>query len=125
LELRQIVERPEGDEEEREEVLDPKPFLRTVAKIRRLSVTQEAVRRQLNRAHVAKQRRAALEQEQAVLTEKICELVKNLKLSGERIEEIIQSLKQSADRVAALEQKLAETPKSKHAEIVAQINQIE
>jgi len=125
LELRQIIERFERDEEEREEVLDPKPFLKIVAKIRRLSVSQQAVRRQLNRAHVAKQRRAALEKEQAALTAKVCELIKNLKLSAERIENIIQSLKQSADRVAALEQMLSEASNRKRVEILEQIHQIE
>jgi RNA polymerase primary sigma factor len=125
LELRQILERSERDEEEREEVLDPKPFLKTVAKIRRLSASQEAVRRQLNRVHVAKQRSAALEKEQAALSAKLCELVKNLKLSGERIENIIQSLKQSAERVAALEQMFSEASSRKGVEILDQIHHIE
>ena len=125
LELRQIIERPEGDEEEREEALDPKPFLKIVAKLRRLNVNQEEVRRHLNRVHLSKQRRAALEHKQTVLTEKVCQLVEGLKLSGERIEEIIQSLKQSADRVAALGQRASESPKRKQDDLLDEIHQIE
>ena len=52
LELRQIIERPEGDEEEREEALDPKPFLKTVAKLRRLGANREELRRELNRVRI-------------------------------------------------------------------------
>jgi len=125
LELRQIIERPEGDEEEREEALDPKPFLKTVAKLRRLSVNQKEVCRQLNRARLSKHRQTALEHKQTVLTEKVCQLVKWLKLSGECIEEIIQSLKQAADRVAALQQRASESPKRKQDELLDEIHQIE
>jgi RNA polymerase primary sigma factor len=125
LEVRQIIERFEGDEEEREEILDPKPFLKTVAKLRRLSSAQDEVRCELQRARLSKQRRVALAQKQAILTEKVCQVVKGLKLSAERIEDITQSLKQSAERLAALEQRLLESPKGKQAELLDQIRKIE
>ena len=125
LELRQIIERPEGDEEEREEALDPKPFLKMVAKLRRLSGSQEEVRRQLNRAHLSKQRRAALEHKRIVLTWKVCQVVKGLNLAASCIDDVTQSLKRSADRVVALEQRLSESPKRKQAEFLDQLQQIE
>lgn len=125
LELKQIVERPEGDYEEREEALDPKPFLKTVAKLRRLNETQEELRRQLNRARLSERRRVALEHKRAVLTEKICQVLKGLNLAASRIDDIKQSLNRSADRLVALEQRLSESPKRKQVEFLDQIREIE
>ena len=125
LELKQIIERPEEDDEEREDVLDPKPFLKTVAKLRRLSGTQEELRRQLNRARLSERRRVALEHKRAVLTEKICLVLRGLNLAAARIDDIKQSLNRSADRVVALEQRLSESPKRKQVELLDQIRAIE
>jgi RNA polymerase primary sigma factor len=125
LDLRQIIERPEGDEEERDEALDPKPFLKTVARLRRLGAKRDELRRQLNRARISEQRRGGLEHKRALLTQKIGEVLKSLNLSSSRLEDITQSLKRSADRVSALEQRLAEIPKAKRAEIVDQVRAIE
>lgn len=125
LDLRQIIERPEGDEEERDEALDPKPFLKTVAKLRRIAAKQEELRRQLKRARLSEQRRVALERKRAVLTEKISEILKSLKLSTSRIEDMAQSLKRSADRVVSLEQRLSGAPKRNQAELHAEIHAIE
>jgi RNA polymerase primary sigma factor len=125
LELKQIVERPEGDYEEREEALDPKPFLKTVAKLRRVSGTQEELRRQLNRARLSERRRVALEHKRAVLTEKICQVLRGLNLAASRIDDIKESLNRSADRVVALEQRLSESPKRKQVEFLDQIRAIE
>lgn len=125
LELRQIIERPEGDEEEREEALDPKPFLKTVAKLRRLGAHREELRRELNRVRISERRRVALEHKLTVLTQKICYVLKGLNLSASRIDDMTQSLNRSADRVAALEQRLAEMPKRKRAELLDEIRAIE
>lgn len=125
LELKQIVERPEGDDEEREEALDPKPFLKTVAKLRRLSGTQEELQRQLNRARLSERRRVALEHKRAVLSEKICHVLKGLNLAASRIDDIKESLNRSADRVVALEQRLSESPKRTQVEFLDQIRAIE
>jgi RNA polymerase primary sigma factor len=125
LDLRQIIERPEGDEEERDEALDPKPFLKTVAKLRRLGTKQEELCRKLNRARLSKQRRAMLEQKKAVLTQKVCQLLADLNLSASRIDDMTQSLKQSADRVGAIEQRLSASPKRNQAELLDQIQAIE
>ena len=125
LELRQIIERPEGDEEEREEALDPKPFLKTVAKLRRLGAHREELRRELNRVRISERRRVALEHKLTVLTQKICYVLKGLNLSASRIDDMTQSLNRSADRVAALEQHLAEMPKRKRAELLDEIRAIE
>src|SRR5919109_4153074 len=40
LELRQVVEKSDTDEEENTDVLDPRPFLKLIAKLRRLSQKQ-------------------------------------------------------------------------------------
>jgi RNA polymerase primary sigma factor len=125
LDLRQIIERPEGDEEERDEALDPKPFLKMVAKLRRLSANQDELQRELNRARLSKQRRATLEHQKAVLTPRVRQLLTDLNLSASRIADMTQSLKRSADRVAAIEQRLSESPKRNQAELLDQIREIE
>lgn len=125
LELREIIERPEGDEKERDEALDPKPFLKTVAKLRRLGAKLEELRRQLKRIRLSKQRRATLEHKEIVLTQRICRLLADLNLSASRIDDMTQSLKRSADRVTALEQRLSELPKRNQTELLGQIREIE
>jgi RNA polymerase primary sigma factor len=125
LDLRQIIERPEGDEEERDEALDPKPFLKTVARLRRLGVKQEELRRWLKRTRLSEQRRAKLDHKEVVLTQKICQLLTDLNLSAARIDDMTQSLKQAADRVVALERRLSESSRRNQAELLDQIREIE
>jgi RNA polymerase primary sigma factor len=123
LELRDIIERPEGDEEEREEALDPRPFLKAVARLRRLGVSQQELRRQLDRTRLSKQRRASLENKLSVLTRKICRLLIDFNLSTSRIDDMIQRLKRAADRSAEIEQRLAAA--GKRNDLREQIREIE
>ena len=124
LDLRQIIERLEGDEEEREEALDPRPFLKAVAKLRRSGAKEEEVSRQLTRTRLSKPLQAQLERKKAHRTQKVCELITGLNLSPSHIDGMIQSLKRSADRVALIEQQLSVSPQQNQPALHGQIREI-
>ena len=71
LDLPQIIEKPEVDEEESGEKLDPKPFLKAIGRLRRLSQSQAQTNRELHRTRLSNQRRMTLQKHQAALTKKI------------------------------------------------------
>ena len=58
-----MIDKADGDTDEGEEILDPKPFLKLVGKVRKLHETQEQYRRELKRARLSKQRQALLNSE--------------------------------------------------------------
>src|ERR1700756_3644405 len=58
--LREVVEKSDGNEEDGDDVLDPKPFLKTIARLRRLSDGQITISRELKRARLSKKRQALL-----------------------------------------------------------------
>src|SRR5215475_3008864 len=55
LDLRTVIDKADGDADDGEEILDPKPFLKLVGKLRKLHVIQERNRRELKRSRVSKQ----------------------------------------------------------------------
>ncbi|HVO93315.1 MAG TPA: sigma-70 family RNA polymerase sigma factor [Terriglobales bacterium] len=124
-ELGQIVERPEGDDEQREEALDPKPFLKAVAKLRRLSTTQNDLRRELNRARLSAQRRVVIEHKYAAAADKVCQSLMDINLAGAQIDDLKQRLSRFADRVADLEKRLSESRSGKRAELLEQVRAVE
>jgi RNA polymerase primary sigma factor len=125
LGLGQVIERAEVEGEEREERLDPKPFLKIMSKLRRLSETQQNLAAMLMHTRLSKQRRATLEHKQAVLLQKIVQLTQSLNLAGAHIDGIRESLKRAADGVLTLEQRLCDSPKAKQAELLDQVRKIE
>lgn len=125
LDLRTVIDKGDGDTDEGEEMLDPKPFLKLVGKLRRLHETQEQYRRQLNRARLSKQRQALFARKQSHLTEKISAVMKELRLSSSRVEEMVQQLKRSAERLAALEQQEKSSSRANRNAILAEIESIE
>ncbi len=126
LELRQVVEKSDESEEDREvSVLDPKPFLKLIARVRRLSQGKEELDRQLNKARLSKQRRAALTKKESRLATQVYQVVKALRLSSTQIEEMVHLLKRSSDRLIALEQQLESLPKAKRSAVLADIRSIE
>lgn len=125
LDLRTVIDKGDGDTDEGEEMLDPKPFLKLVGKLRRLHETQEQYRRQLNRARLSKQRQALFARKQSHLTEKISAVMKELRLSSSRVEEMVQQLKRSTERLAALEQQEKSSSRANRNAILAEIASIE
>jgi len=124
LTLREVVEKSDNDEEEGDDVLDPKPFLRTVARLRRLSDGQAKISRELKRARLSKTRQALLNSKQLAVGNKLVAVAKDLHLSAARVDELAQRLKRAADHLAAAQQKA--TPKGRKAETFApEIREIE
>ena len=125
LKLGGVIERLDESEADDEEVLDPKLFLKLIAKLRRLSRSAEEIRRELTRARLSKERRAALERKKASLITKTHETVKQLRLSSDQVGQMVQQLKRSADRLTALEQQLPTFPNGKRSALAAEIQTIE
>jgi RNA polymerase primary sigma factor len=103
LELRSVVDKPDSDPEDGEEMLDAKPFLKLVRKLRRLRQTQEQYREELGRVRLSHKRRAILERKQSDSRKKIGTLMQELRLSSNRIDELVQHLKNAAERLVVLE----------------------
>ena len=125
LDLRTVIDKVDGDTEEGEEILDPKPFLKLVGKVRKLHESQEQYRRELKRARLSKQRQALLTQKQSQLTERIGAVMKDLRLSSSRVDEMVQQLKRSAERLAALDQQSGSSSKANRNVLLAEIRVIE
>ena len=103
LDLRAVVDKADSEPEDGEEILDPKPFLKLVGKLRRLHQAQEQYRQDLTRSRLSRKRRAILTRKQSGLREKIAVLMQEFRLSSSRIEEMVQQLKNAAERLVVLE----------------------
>jgi RNA polymerase primary sigma factor len=126
LELKDVLEKPESDEEDAgERSLDAKPFLQMVAKLRRLSRSQEQLRRELTRKRLAEARRALLAQKHAAVTRKICDLISEFPLAGAHVDELVRRLKQAAMRIDDLERQMKLAKKSAQTNLGATLHSIE
>jgi len=125
LDIGQVIEKSEEGDEERETTLDPRPFLKSVARLRRLETSREQLGRSLKSTRVSKARRAALEHKHQALAAKIHALLAELNLSPERVEEMIASLGRTADRLASVEGRLRESTKARRPELLDQVREIE
>jgi RNA polymerase primary sigma factor len=125
LELREIIEKSDEEGEEHETVLDPKPFLKTVGRLRHLSQGQEQVRRLLARKSLSKARRLALEKKRQRLVEKICGVLAELRLAGEHVEAMSAHVQRTAERVTTLEIGASSGNKRQRQEALDQIAQLE
>jgi RNA polymerase primary sigma factor len=123
LGLREVVEKSDGDEEDGDDVLDPKPFLKTIARLRRLSDGQITISRELKRARLSKKRQALLASKQMVVGKKMVAIAKELHLSAARIDELAQRLKRAADHLTTTEQKAL--LRGRKAEAALEIGEIE
>jgi RNA polymerase primary sigma factor len=123
--LRTIIEKSDESSENSAGDLDTKPFLKLIAKLRRLSQHQEKLRRELRRARLSRQRQAVLSGKQTALTKQICGVLKELHLSSASIDEMARKLRQASDRLASLEQQRPLAAKSKGAAITDQIKKVE
>jgi len=104
LDVRAVIEKADIDSDNGDEVLDRKPFLKVVSRLRRLCHIQEQYRRELQRARVSKRRQRLLGQKQSKLTAKICVLMKELHLAWDHVDKMVQQLENAADRLSTLEQ---------------------
>ena len=126
LELKDVLEKTDGDDEQGgAKALDVRPFLQRVAKLRRLSQNLERLQRALGRKRIAKSRHALLVQRQAALTNKICELIKELRLAGSHLDELVRRIKQAAVRIDGLDRQARTGKRSKQAELATARQNIE
>ncbi|HEU4341070.1 MAG TPA: sigma-70 family RNA polymerase sigma factor [Candidatus Binatia bacterium] len=125
LDIREVVDKSDGNDEDNEALLDSKPFLKVVAKLRRLNHNRQQIERQLRRSRLSRKRETALREKQNALDTRIGSLIKELHLSASRVEEMIQQLKRASDRLAALERKQRDLAKHHQAAISAEIRKIE
>jgi RNA polymerase primary sigma factor len=125
VELREIIEKSDDEGEENEKVLDPRPFLKTIARLRRLDQAQEQVRRQLARKSLSNRARAALQKKRDHLTGKIGGLLAALRLASDHTDALANNLERAADRVTALEAEAQSAPRGRREAIVAEIGKVE
>ncbi len=103
LDLRAIIEKSDDNEEDSEGVLDAKPFLKSIGKLRRLNQNAQETRRESKRSRLSEERRRILSRKQHAIAVKINDTIKELRLSSSQIDEMTQQLKHFSERLAALE----------------------
>jgi RNA polymerase primary sigma factor len=125
VDLRTVVEKADNDAEDGGEILDPTPFLKLINKLRAFHETREKYRRELKRSRLSKQRQAIVTHKQSRLTEKICALMQELRLSSDQVEKMVEQLKRAAERLATLEQQERASSKGGRNAILAEKESIE
>jgi RNA polymerase primary sigma factor len=125
IELRQIIEKSDDEGDDSEKALDPKPFLKAVARLRHLSREQERLGRLLERKSLSKLRRAGLARKQENLAAKIYALLEELRLSSAHVNDLMHQVERAADRLAALAQGMASAPKNERGPLRAEARKIE
>jgi RNA polymerase primary sigma factor len=117
LDLKDVLEKTDGDDDQGgDKSFDARSFLQRVAKLRRLSQSLDQLQRALGRKRIAKSRHAVLVQKRAALTNKICELIKELHLAGSHLDELVRRIKQAATRIDGLDRQARSGKRSKQAE---------
>ena len=125
LDLRTVIDKPDSDSDDGEQILDPKPFLKLIGKLRKLHEAEEQYQRELKRSRLSKQREAALTQKQLHLSEKISAVMADLRLSSDRVDEMVQHLKRSAERLRTLEQQVGTSSRATRNSFLAEKRVIE
>jgi RNA polymerase primary sigma factor len=125
LELRQVIEKSDDEGDESERVVDPKPFLKAIARLRHLSLAQEQLGRLLGRKSLSKARRMAVEKKRDQLAAKICGLLADLRLSLEHVDELTHRLERAASRLTALDTEAETANKKGRAVLRSEVRKIE
>ena len=123
LEMREVVAKSD-DEEGSENALDPKPFLKQIAKLSRLLKERDAVLHELRRSRLSQPRRARLSRGEQANKEKIYAAILGLRLASDHQERIIHQIAGLADRIAGLEQQATAYPRKKSA-LLSEVQNIE
>jgi RNA polymerase primary sigma factor len=103
LDLRSIIEKSDENEEESDGSLDPKPFLKAIAKLRRLYQSAQEMRRESKRSRLSEERRRTLSRKQHAIAVRINDTVKELRLSPNQIDEMTLQLKRLSERLEIVE----------------------
>jgi RNA polymerase primary sigma factor len=111
LEMREVVEKP--DEEAGESALDPKPFIKQIARLSRLLKERDGFLRELRKVRLSQQRRARLSHSEQVNREKIFAAIRELRLASDHQERFVQQMAGLAGRITGLQQQAAANPRKK------------
>lgn len=103
IDLRSIIEKSDESEEDGDGSLDSKPFLKSIAKLRRLNQSAQELRRESKRSRLSEERRRRLSRKQHAVAVRINDTVKELRLSSNQIDEMTQQLKRLSERLEMLE----------------------
>jgi len=112
LEMREVVGKSD-DEDGGESILDPKPFLKQVAKLSRLMKSRDAILRQLKRSRLSQPRRVRLTHHEQANIAKIYDVVRGLHLSADQQQHIVEQIGKLAARLASLESQAVASPRKK------------
>ena len=96
-----------------------------MAKLGRLSQTQQELQRKLAHKRNSQTRRELLQKKEAAVTEKICALTQQLHLATNQIDELVRRLHQAASRIEERASQRATASKAKRLEYQEQIKAIE
>ena len=126
LELREIIAKSDDDDEEGLSNVDPKPFLKLVAKLSRLIARWDRLRRQASRIRLTESTRRRLSQNEQAELHKIFAVIKELRLSPDQFEKMVSQLSGLADRFSALKKLQAEShSRSKREAAASEVNFLE
>ena len=103
LDLRAIIEKSDENEEDSDGVLDPKPFLKLMGKLRRLYQNAQEIRRESKRSRLSEERRRTLSRKQHAIAVKLNDTVNELRLSSNQLDEMTEQLKNFSARLSMLE----------------------
>jgi RNA polymerase primary sigma factor len=125
IELRDIIAKSEDDDDEGVSSIDPKPFLKQVAKLSRQVEHWERIWREANRARVSEVRRQRLAHDEKAQLTKILGTIKELRLASDQLEKMITQLGSLAERIAGLDQQAHSHSRSKREAATAEIQALE
>jgi RNA polymerase primary sigma factor len=125
LSVADITEKHDADDEDEDEPGDPRLFLKSIAKLSRISERNALIARELNRSRVSQQRRGKLLAQQQALAGKLLVTMKDLRLSSAKIEELIGRVRQVSDRLDVLQRQQRELPNGKRVKISTEIHALE
>lgn len=125
LEINEVLEKPDEHDKEASEGQDPKVFLASVAKLRRLGQSQEELQRELGHKRISKGRFATLSEKETALTAKICALIQDLHLATPHVDAWIVRLKRAAKRIEELEQQHTRATRTQKSHIAEEVEAIE
>ncbi len=125
LEINEVLEKPDDHDKEASNGQDPKVFLQSVAKLRRLGQSQDELLRELGHKRISKQRFESLSEKETALTAKICALIQDLHLAADHVEAWIIRLKRAATRIEELEQQKPRATRTQRNHMAAEIEAIE
>jgi RNA polymerase primary sigma factor len=125
LELRDIIAKSEDDDDEGMSTIDPKPFLKQVAKLSRQVEHWERILREANRARVSEIRRHRLAHDEKTHLSKILATIKELRLAPDQLDRMIAQLSSLAEHIAGLTELARSQSRSKREAAGAEIHSIE